>query len=173
MELLDTLPQVVAIAICLIACVTDLRTRRIPNKLTFSAAALAIVFHLAVGGPKAGALSLAGWFVGVALFAPFFIVGGLGAGDLKLIGAVGAWLGPWPALFVALYTAIAGGVLAIIVSLARGYARTAFSNVRFIVTSWRLGVATVPGMTLDESHGPKLAYALPIAVGTGLTIWLR
>jgi prepilin peptidase CpaA len=170
---LESLPELAALAVSLAGCFTDLRTRRIPNTLTFSAAVAAIVFHLLVNGPQAAAMSVAGWFVGVLLFAPFFVVGGLGAGDLKLLGAVGAWLGPWPALWVALYTAIAGGVLAIVVALSRGYARTAFSNIWFIVTSWRLGVTTVPGMTLEESSGPKLAYALPIALGTGVTIWLR
>jgi prepilin peptidase CpaA len=170
--MLESVPELAALAVSLAGCFTDLRTRRIPNRLTFPAAAAALAFHLVVNGPQAAAMGLAGWFVGVLFFAPFFIVGGLGAGDLKLVGAVGAWLGPWPALWVALYTAIAGGVLAILVALVRGYARTAFANLRFIMTSWRLGVASVPGMTLEESTAPKLAYALPIAVGTGLTIWL-
>jgi prepilin peptidase CpaA len=169
----QSFPELVAIAICLGACVTDVRSRRIPNALTFPAAGAAILFHWWVAGPQAGAAAVGGWFVGVLLFSPFFIAGGLGAGDLKLVGAVGAWLGPMPAVFVVLYTALAGGVMAIVVALARGYAKTAFVNLRFILTSWRLGVAAVPGMTLEDAPGPRLPYALPIAVGTGVTIWLR
>jgi prepilin peptidase CpaA len=165
--------EFVAIAVCLGACVTDVRSRRIPNALTFAAAGAAILFHWWVAGPHAAAASVGGWFVGVLLFSPFFIAGGLGAGDLKLVGAVGAWLGPMPAVFVVLYTALAGGVLAIVVAVARGYAKTAFGNLRFILTSWRLGMAAIPGMTLEDAPGPRLAYALPIAVGTGVTIWLR
>jgi prepilin peptidase CpaA len=165
-------PEFAAIAVCLAACTTDVRWRRIPNALTFPAAGAAILFHWWVAGSHAAAAALGGWFVGVLLFSPFFIAGGLGAGDLKLLGAVGAWLGPVPALFVALYTAIAGGILAMLVALARGYAKAAFGNIWFILTSWRVGVAAVPGMTLEDAPGPRLAYALPIAVGTGLTIWL-
>ena len=169
----EVVSQCAAAAIAVAASVTDLRSRRIPNKLTFPAAALAILFHLVFEGPKGGAVSAGAWLLGVLLFAPFFIVGGLGAGDLKLVGAIGAWLGPWPVVWVAVYGAIAGGVLGIVVALAHGYAKTAFANIAFILTSWRLGVGTVPGMTLEEASGPRLAYALPIAVGTGLTIWLR
>jgi prepilin peptidase CpaA len=168
------LSKAVALVVTLIACVTDIRTRRIPNILTFGAAAAAFLFHFTTEGLSAGGLSVAAWLVGILIFLPFFLVGGLGAGDVKLVGAVGAWLGtPSAALWVAIYTGLAGGVMAIIVMLLRGFAKTAFNNMRFMLTSWRLGVATVPGLTLDDSAGPKLAYAIPIAVGTGLTVWLR
>jgi prepilin peptidase CpaA len=169
----ESIPGIVAVAVSLAACVTDVRSARIPNALTFTAAGAAIVFHLLVGGWRAGGASVAGWFVDVLLFAPFFLVGGLGAGDLKLLGAIGAWLGPWPAVYVALYTALAGGVMAIALALAHGYARTAFRNLGYILASWRVGIRTVPGMTLDDAPGPKLAYALPVAVGTSLTLWFR
>jgi prepilin peptidase CpaA len=169
----ESIPGIVAVAVSLAACVTDLRSARIPNRLTFTAAAAAVVFHAVVGGPRAAAASAGGWLVGVVLFAPFFIVGGRGAGDVKLLAAVGAWLGPWLTLFVALYTSLAGGVMAVGLALARGYLTTAFRNLWLIVTSWRLGIANVPGMTLADSSGPKLTYALPVAVGTSLTLWLR
>jgi prepilin peptidase CpaA len=168
-----SVPAIVAVAVSLAACVTDIRTRRIPNTLTLTAAAAAVFFHLIQNGPPAAAASVGGWFVGVLLFSPFFIVGGLGAGDLKLLGALGAWLGPWTALFVALYSAIAGGVMALLLAAARGYFKTAFKNVWFILASWRFGITALPGMTLEDSPAPKLAYALPVAVGTGLTLWLR
>ena len=169
----ESIPGIVAVTVSLVACVTDVRSARIPNMLTFTAAAAAVVFHLIVGGPRAGAASVAGWFVGVLLYAPFFIIGVRGAGDAKLLAAVGAWLGPWLTLFVALYTSLAGGVMAVGVALACGYLTTAFRNLWLIITSWRLGIANVPGMTLADSSGPRLTHALPVAVGTSLTLWLR
>jgi prepilin peptidase CpaA len=171
---LDMFPKAIALAVALVACVTDIRTRRIPNLLTFGAAALAFMFHLFIEGWTAGGTSVLAWLVGLLVFLPFFLVGGLGAGDVKLVAAIGAWLGsPALTMWVALYTGIAGGVMALMVMLVRGYAKTTFNNLRLMITSWRLGVATVPGLTLDETTGPKLAYAIPIAVGTGLTLWLR
>jgi prepilin peptidase CpaA len=162
-----------ALALCLTGCVTDLRSRRIPNWLTFGGALCGLLFHLGVGGPSGAIASGEGWLVGALLFAPVFLVGGLGAGDIKLLGALGAWLGPGKALYMALFTGIAGGVMAIVVMLVRGYTRTMGRNLFLMATSWRLGIAAVPGLTLDDAKGPRLAYALPIAAGTVLTLWLR
>ena len=87
---LAMLSKVTALAVSLMACVTDVRSLRIPNVLTFGAAGAAILFQLFTAGPQAALLSVAGWLVGVLLFAPVFALGGLGAGDLKLLGAIGA-----------------------------------------------------------------------------------
>lgn len=162
-----------AVALSLAGCFTDLRSRKIPNLLTFGGAICAVGFHLVVGGPWSAATSVGGWLLGVLLFAPVFAVGGLGAGDVKLLGALGAWIGPGRVLYLALFTAMAGGVMALVVMLARGYSRTVGRNLMLMATSWRLGIAAVPGLTLEDAPGPRLAYALPIAAGTVLTLWLR
>jgi prepilin peptidase CpaA len=65
--------------------------------------------------------SVVGWTVGIAIFFLPFALGGLGAGDVKLLGAIGAWLGPMNAVWVGLYAGAAGGVLAIFVALTKGY----------------------------------------------------
>ena len=75
---------------------------------------------------------------GLAVFFPFFALGGMGAGDVKLMAAIGAWLGPGMALMTALYGAVAGGILAIGVALSHGYLRTALSNVWRLLTHWRI-----------------------------------
>src|SRR5512145_2918227 len=123
-------PKYVAVlAIALVACVTDIRSRRIPNVLTFGAAVAGLLFHLATGGRDAGFDSAMGYLAGTALFLPFFLLGGMGAGDIKLLAALGAWIGPRDALWLAAYTSIAGGVLAVVLGLMRGYLRTALRNV--------------------------------------------
>ena len=75
---------------------TDIRTRRIPNVLTFGATIAALVFHGSTAGTSGLATSVGGWMVGAALFLPVFALRGMGAGDVKLLAAVGAWLGPLP-----------------------------------------------------------------------------
>src|SRR4029453_7547246 len=157
-----------------LACLTDLRTRRIPNVLTFSAAAGAVLFHLATGGWSAAGWSLAGLFLGAALFFPMFALRGMGAGDVKLLGAIGAWLGPAQVAAVALATSIVGGAIAIAVALAHGYLRKALTNLYLVLGHWRIaGVRPLPVVTLDKASGPRLAYAVPIVIGTVVTLWLK
>jgi prepilin peptidase CpaA len=157
-----------------VACVSDLRTRRIPNVLTVSAAGAALLFHLVSGGWSAVGWSLAGLAVGALLFFPMFALRGMGAGDVKLLAALGAWLGPGQVATVALATSIAGGVIAVVVALGYGYLRTALTNVYLVLAHWRVaGVQPLPAITLEQATGPRLAYAFPIAIGTVVTLWLK
>jgi len=163
-----------ALAVGFVACVSDLRSRRIPNVLTFGAALLALVFHGAVGGWNGLLTSAAGWFAGLALFLPFFLLGGMGGGDVKLLAALGALLGPADALWLAVYTSLIGGAMAIVVALCRGYLMTALRNVAAVIYHWCLvGPRPLAAMTLENSTAPRLAYALPIFCGTVVTLWLR
>lgn len=170
-------PSVSAIAVlglALAAVVFDLRTRRLPNVLTFGAAGLALAFHGAEGGWSGLASATAGWAVGVALFLPMYALRGLGAGDVKLLGAIGAWLGPMGAVWTGLYGAIAGGILALIVAIGRGYAGTALRNVRTMLLTWlAVGVRPVQGLTLSDSTSIRLPYAIPVAAGALMTLWMH
>jgi prepilin peptidase CpaA len=166
--------QVASLAIAVVACVTDVRSRRIPNILTFGGATAALIFHAVTGGIGGVSTACAGWAVGVAFFFLPFALGGMGGGDIKLVAALGAWMGPVAALWLGLYTGIAGGVLAIIVSMSRGYLRQALSNIWLLLTHWRVsGLRPLDEVSLAGSGGPRLAYAVPIFTGTVLTIWLR
>lgn len=169
-----TVLHIFVAALVTLACVSDVYTRRIPNALTFSAAGGALLFHAVTGGMSAAGWSLAGWLVGALLFFPIFALRGMGAGDVKLLAAVGAWLGPGQVAIAALLTSIAGGVIALVVALAHGYLATAFSNLRVLLTTWRIGgIQPLPAVTLEGTRGPRLAYAVPIAIGTMVTLWLR
>jgi prepilin peptidase CpaA len=162
----------VALCIAVVGCVCDLRSRRIPNVLTLGAAAAGLVYHLSTGGFVGLGQSTLGWLVGVLMFILPFALRGLGGGDVKLVAALGAWIGPSDAIWLGLYSAIAGGVMGIAVAIAHGYCRTAFRNVRLLLCHWRVaGLKAVPELTLDGSKAPKLAYAVPIFVGMVATVW--
>ncbi len=166
--------QVVSLGLAVVACGWDLRTRRIPQTLTLGGALCGLAFHLLSGGWNAGVGSVTGWAVGIAIFFVPFALGGLGAGDVKLLGAIGAWLGPMSALWVGLYAGAAGGVLAIFVALTKGYLFEAIGNVGMMLAYWRVnGVRPLPEMTLEHGKGPRLAYAVPILAGTMVTLWLK
>jgi prepilin peptidase CpaA len=156
------------------ACVTDLRSRRIPNVLTFGASAAAVLFGAVSGGLAGAGWSLAGWAVGCAVFMPWFLLGGMGAGDVKLLAALGAWAGPSAAVWMALYAGIAGGVFAVVVSLMRGYFAEMVRNLWSLLMFWRIaGIQPHPEIALNAGRGPRLPYAVPIAVGAAAVLWLK
>src|SRR3989442_6796607 len=103
----------VAVGVALVACVWDLHTRRIPNLLTLGAALVALIVSTStIGWPGLGS-SMGGWVLGTALWLPLYALGGMGAGDVKLLAAIGAWLGPADVFHVALYAGFAAGILPI------------------------------------------------------------
>jgi len=150
---------VAVIAVVSAAVVGDLKNRRIPNALTLGAAVVAVAMHAAMSGWPGLLLAASGWAVGAALFFPLFALGGMAAGDVKLLAAIGAWLG--------------GGVMALVVALSRGYASTAMRNVGKILRVWSIvGVQPVEGLTLRDTASPRLPYALPLAAGALVTLWM-
>lgn len=166
--------HICTLTIACVACVTDLRTRRIPNVLTFGAALAGLAFQFATGGVSGLGQAALGWLLGAVVFLLPFALGGLGGGDVKLLAALGAWLGPADAMWLVLYTGIAGGVTAIAVSAVCGYLGTALRNIKLLLCHWQvMGIQAVPEITLETSHGPKLAYAFPILMGLVTTVWLR
>lgn len=168
------IPHAAALAVALVASAFDLKSRRIPNALTMSAAVLALLFHSVSSGSHGALLSASGLVVGLGIFFPLFVLGGMGAGDVKLLGALGAWLGPWLIAWTALYGVVAGGVLAVVVAGLHRYLWRALKNIYGLLFFWAAaGVKPMPLMTLGDAPGPRLAYALPICVGAVVTLWLR
>ncbi len=166
--------QIIVVGIALLAVAWDVATRRIPNALTFGAALAAFVVHAYIGGWSGAGMAAAGWAAGVALFLPIFVLGGMGAGDVKLLGALGAWLGPVAVVWVALYSGVAGGLLGLLVAALSGYLVQAFMNVWSLLMYWRVvGLRPAAGLTLSTHEGPRLAYAVPVFAGLMVTIWFQ
>lgn len=166
--------ELFAVVTVCVACLYDVSTSRIPNALTFTAAAVGLLFHaLAPSGAGLTHASL-GLVAGLAVFFPMFALGAMGAGDVKLMAAAGVWIGAIPVLNVALYGSIAGGVLAVIVALRRSYLKQALTNVKMLVTFWWVeGLKPLPALTLESSDSLRLPYALAIGAGLAVTLWQR
>ena len=145
-----------------IGALIDLRTRRLPNPLTMGLAAIGVAYAAwGIGGLSIGA-SLAGLALGLALMLPGHLIGATGAGDVKLFAAVGAFIGPGHILSAFLYTALAGGGLAVLISIMRRRLRqTVGSTARLIATAG----ANAPAIESPLEHN-RFAYAPAIAVGT-------
>ena len=169
-----TLSEGVVLSVATAACIWDLRTSRIPNYLTFGAAGAAVIYGLVDGGLAGLGSAASGWLVGCAAFLPFFLLGGMGAGDVKLMAALGAWVGPHTAIWVALYAGLAGGPLAVMAALLKGKLRQSVTNLWCLLMFWRVGgIRPMPGLTLRTAQSPRLPYALPIAAGAAVALWLR
>ena len=100
-----------AVIIGLGACATDISARRVPNVLTGGAIVCGLLAHTVLPGGHGLSAALLGFAAGLAVFFPFFALGGMGGGDVKLMAALGTWIGWQPVLWTAIYGAVAGGVL--------------------------------------------------------------
>jgi prepilin peptidase CpaA len=142
------------------AAAIDLRTRRVPNALTLSLAAAGLAVAAAGIGRVSLAGSLAGLAIGVALMLPGHLFGATGAGDVKLFGASGALLGPAAIVAAFIYTAIAGGVLALVVALRRGRLQRTLGSAARLVTG-AVQAADIEAATENN----RFPFAPAIAVG--------
>jgi prepilin peptidase CpaA len=152
---------VVAVGV-LVAAAVDVRTRRIPNQLTGTLAALGLV--LAAAGVTGTPLwaSIAGLALGLALMLPGHALGATGAGDVKLMAAVGAVVGPATVFTAFLLTAIAGGALAVVVAWRRGRVGATLTETgRLLAGSGeaRRGMRAAP-------PARRFAYGPAIAIGS-------
>ncbi len=160
-----------AFAIGLFGGVHDLLTRRIPNWLTFPGMALGLAAQLWLGG-WAGLLSGAlGLFLGFALFFPIYATGYMGAGDVKLQMAVGAWLGWWLALHVAFGAVLLGGAYALVEVIFRGRFTAVFRNGYSFLRALLVPGLVAEPLRVDQTR--KFAFGICIAAAVALVIVLR
>ena len=159
--------DLVALLLAAIACASDLRARRIPNSVVLLGFALGLTGNLLIAGPVGIGSSLAGGVVGLVLFLPFFVLGGMGGGDVKLMGALGSIVGPWSILQLALAAAGVGGCCALIVAVWSGRLGEILRNIARLFGFWaRHGLLPSPEQSLETPGALKIPYAVPILIGT-------
>ena len=177
-------PAVLLAGLLLLAVYHDVRSRRIPNRLVFSGALAGLLLNalLPVGDglltATPGALgfwpALGGLGLGLALLMPMYALKALGAGDVKLMAMVGAFVGPQTVFFCLLASLLAGGVLALAVAAFHGTLRQVTSNsYHLLLNSLMRGIAGQrPGIDAPPAASGKLPYAIAIASGTSLYLLL-
>jgi prepilin peptidase CpaA len=145
----------------------DWRTRRIPNWLTVSGFSVGLAVHTVLGGWRGTLSSLEGAGLGLLILLPLVLLRGLGAGDLKLMGAVGALLGPWGLLVVLFFSVMVSGLMAVATVIQAQRVLTTLRNTvelvqGFFVFGWRAN----PQITLDNPGLLKLPFGVAAAVAT-------
>jgi prepilin peptidase CpaA len=148
--------------IVLIAAISDLMSRKVYNWLTYPAMGLGLVLNLYLHQGPGLFNSGLGLLLGGLLFFPAFYWGGMGAGDIKLMAAIGALMGWQFVLATALYTAFIGGIVAIIYVIIHGELLATLQRVFYLMIGW---------MRKDKQPPPLLGtttlpYAVIIALGT-------
>ena len=153
-----------------VGCVSDLRSRRIPNELVL--AILITGWLFALFSPdvwSALKLSLAGTALGFAIWIGFYVLGAIGAGDVKFFAAAGAWLGPGLTWRAALVAAVAGGVLAVGMLVLEK--RLGSSIRRIALAASARTMAVVPDSSDSSTKNRRLPYGVALAVGALVAAW--
>lgn len=158
-------------AILVAACVTDLRSRRIPNSLVLALAITGVMFvfwQLPVGS---GVLYMVnGFTVSLLIWLPFWLLGMLGAGDVKLFAASGIWLGPVGAIQASLLAALVGGALALAWLMWRDGVGGGARTVVLWIGSMRATRALHP--VAGAPVPVRVPYGLAMSAGALLIGWL-
>jgi prepilin peptidase CpaA len=153
--------------------ITDLKTQKIPNFVTLPGMLIALAYNSAIGGLNGLLFSAAGIGIGIGLLIIPYFMGGMGAGDAKLMGAIGGVLGAKAVFFAFLLIAAVGGIYALILIVIyrreyTGFFRKKYDNlVSFILTR-----KYIPDTEERSKKRPRLCYGLAIALGTGIYVFL-
>ncbi len=170
-ELADYLLFVCLGGVLLIAAIVDFRTQKIPNLLTFPSAFFALAYHCILKGYSGFLFSAGGIAAGVGLLIIPYLLGGMGAGDAKLMGVVGGVLGVKGVFYAFLLSAVVGGIYAVVLTIIyrkhfRGFYKKQLTTlINFLFTR-----KYIPDPEQSGPEKPRLCYGLAIALGTGIYI---
>jgi len=161
--------EVLLLIVVLAAAVYDVRYRRIPNWISVGGAILGVLSNWLMHRTAGLTFALAGLALGFGLYFLLYLIHAMGAGDVKLMAAIGALVGwkAWVAIFV--ITAILGGIMAMILIMARKRVKKTFWNIGFVLSEMRHGRAAYVRREELDVHSPKsmgLPHGAVIAVST-------
>jgi prepilin peptidase CpaA len=164
---MELLTSIMLTAALVVATITDLRSQRIYNWLTFPLILTGLAAHALYAGLDGLLLSGGGFALGLGVMVMPFFMGMMGAGDVKLMAGVGAWLGAQATFTAFLFTCLAGGVYAVIVLL-----RNIDQFKAVLANIWGTLLVTISTRRFEYSpvatgkSMPRLCYGVAIAVGT-------
>jgi prepilin peptidase CpaA len=155
-------------ALLVAAAWSDVRSRRIPNILTVTGLVAALLLRLIIG-PGAAIDGLVGVLLAFVVVLPFFVLGVVGGGDIKLFMMIGAFMGPRNFLWAAVLIAIIGGMLAVIDAGRRGALLPVIFNCGQIMKHW----ATFGRRGANRSIASAGAMTIPygVAIAAGALLW--
>ena len=173
MQTLNTTTMWPVTALVVLAAISDLRTRRIPNALTIAFLIAGLLTSSISGGWHGLSQSLLGVLLSLLILGVFCLLGGMGMGDMKLCAAVGSWIGPAQMGVALVFTGIAGGLIGLIWAAQGGFLiHTLRTTGRLLLLPVRHDDAPASvRLTINNPATRKLPYAPAIAIGTFCSFW--
>ena len=165
----------IVISLISISAVYDFKYRRIPNSFTYPSILIGLTYHCCLAGFGGLRFSLFGTLTGIGLLFIPYLIGKMGAGDAKLLGAVGSFIGAKSVFITFLFTAIVGGIYALLILFLYNkkfkgfFTNFYYSGVNLLVTRQYVSFNNEE----DIRQRPKLCYGLAIAAGTGIFIFFE
>jgi prepilin peptidase CpaA len=167
--LLNNWPVRLVCALLIVAAYIDGKELRVPNWLTYPMVFSGLVYSSYVGGWAGLGDGVLGMLVGLACLLPLYAVGGMGAGDVKLLAGVGAWMGVTTTFYAFSVSTVVGAVMAVLMVLYNRSVSKHYSQLLLIWSEWmtiknptelsRIAAQRKPSMLL-------LPYGIPICVGS-------
>ena len=160
------------LALTISAALLDWRSRRIPNWLTVPGFVSGVTLHIVLNGWHGLRFALGGGALALILLLPLVLVRALGAGDWKLMGAVGAFLGPVLFLFVFFGSVLASGIMALVQIYRAGRVVETFRNMWILIKGFfAFGLKKNPQISLDNPRLLKLPFGVAVAAATIVCFW--
>jgi prepilin peptidase CpaA len=169
MTILPPAYQILLASIVLIAAVFDIRYRRIPNWLVLTGILFGFLLNTFLFGGTGAAASFLGGGLAFLIYFPLFVIRGMGAGDVKLMMAVGFVVGPANWLGILFSTAVLGGLFAVILLLRWGQLAQTMHNLLFILGQLMQFKAPYKERSDLDIHSPRaitLPHGATIAAGS-------
>jgi len=168
----ETVYLEVAVLCAFSGAICDYRSRKIPNWLTGSSIMLGLILHLVLGGWRSMTSAMLAGLAAGGVFLFFYVAGGMGGGDVKLITAVGSCAGLSHLAAILIATAIAGGIFALALALVAGQLKRTVSNVaRLLSHHGSVGLQPHPDLNVQNSRALRLPYGIAIGAGTAMTMF--
>ena len=167
---MEKLPVYSLMIILITAAIIDIRSRRIPNWLTFSTSIIAIIYYTWTKGLEGLFFSFKGLLVGIAVLIIPYLMGGMGAGDIKLMGAIGGFLGSKSVFIAFLCSAIIGGFYAFIILALNGHIKRTLQRYGTMLKAFLLTHKFIYINPFLHENKPRLCYGVAIALGTIISL---